>query len=194
MDKFSYALGLGIGQNLLGMGATNLSVEDFAQAIKDILEGKEPAISHKEAQVIVQTEFAKIQEKIATETHEAEKAFFADNAKKEGVITLDSGLQYEVLKEGNDKKPSASDQVKCHYEGKLINDQVFDSSYKRGEPATFGVNQVIPGWVEALQLMGEGAKWRLYIPSELGYGANGAGNVIPPYSTLIFDVELIEIL
>ena len=194
MDKFSYALGLGIGQNLLSMGTKDLSVEDFAQAIKDILEGKEPKISHQEAQVIVQTEFAKIQAELAAKTQEAEKQFFEDNAKKEGVITLESGLQYEIIKEGKGKKPAATDQVKCHYEGKLINDQVFDSSYKRGEPATFGVNQVIPGWVEALQLMGEGAKWKLYIPAALGYGAHGAGNVIPPHSTLIFDVELIEIL
>lgn len=194
MDKFSYALGLGIGQNLLGMGAKEMNINDFAQAIKDIFEGKEPSISHQEAQVIVQTEFAKMQAKLAEETKAAEVTFFEDNSKKENVITLESGLQYEVITEGSGKKPAATDQVKCHYEGQLINGSIFDSSIKRGQPATFGVNQVIPGWVEALQLMSEGSKWRLFIPSELGYGAHGAGDVIPPHSTLIFEVELIEIL
>ncbi|EGJ70675.1 peptidylprolyl isomerase FKBP-type [Bacteroides coprosuis DSM 18011] len=194
MDKFSYALGLGIGQNLLGLGAKNLSVEDFSQAIKDILDGKEPAISHQEAQGIVQEHFAALQAKISEESLKAEKVFFEQNGKKEGIVTTESGLQYEVLVKGSGKKPSASDQVKCHYEGKLMDGRMFDSSIKRGQPATFGVNQVIPGWVEALQLMEEGDKWRLYIPSELGYGAHGAGEVIPPYSSLIFEVELIEVL
>ena len=194
MDKFSYALGLGIGQNLVGMGASDLSVEDFAQAIKDIINKKEPQITHQEAQTIVQARFAEMQAKIAEDTKAAEQTFFDENAKKEGVITLDSGLQYEILTEGKGNKPAATDQVKCHYEGQLLDGTVFDSSIKRGQPATFGVNQVIPGWVEALQLMPEGSKWRLYIPAELGYGAHGAGEVIPPYSTLIFDVELIEIV
>ena len=119
---------------------------------------------------------------------------YADAAKKEGVKVTASGLQYEVLQEGNGKSPKATDKVRCHYEGTLIDGTLFDSSIKRGEPAVFGVNQVIPGWVEALQLMSEGAKWRLYIPSDLGYGAHGAGEMIPPHSTLIFDVELIEVL
>lgn len=194
MDKFSYALGLGIGQNLLGMGASGISVEDFAQAIKDIFEKNELAISHQEAQTIVQARFAEMQEKIAADTQAAEKVFFDENKNKEGVITLESGLQYEIINEGNGQKPSATDQVQCHYEGQLLDGTVFDSSIKRGQPASFGVNQVIPGWVEALQLMPEGSKWRLYIPAALGYGANGAGDVIPPYSTLIFDVELLEII
>ena len=194
MDKFSYAIGLGIGQNLLSMGAQGINVEDFAQAIADVLNRKETAISHNEAREIVNKYFAELEEKMNAENIEQGKAFLAENAKKEGVVTLPSGLQYEVITEGNGKKPSATDRVKCHYEGTLIDGTLFDSSIKRGQPAVFGVNQVIKGWVEALQLMGEGSKWRLYIPSELGYGAQQAGEMIPPHSTLIFDVELIEVL
>ena len=167
MDKFSYAIGLGIGQNLLSMGAQSINVEDFAQAIKDVLDRK---------------------------NIEKGKSFLKENAKRPGVVTLPSGLQYEVITEGNGKKPSATDRVKCHYEGTLIDGTLFDSSIKRGEPAIFGVNQVIKGWVEALQLMTEGAKWKLFIPSELAYGAQQAGEMIPPHSTLIFEVELIEVL
>ena len=194
MDKFSYAIGLGIGQNLLSMGAQGINVEDFAQAIADVLNRKETAISHNEAREIVNKYFAELEEKMNAENIEKGKAFLAENAKKEGVVTLPSGLQYEVITEGNGKKPSATDRVKCHYEGTLIDGTLFDSSVKRGQPAVFGVNQVIKGWVEALQLMSEGSKWRLYIPSELGYGAQQAGEMIPPHSTLIFDVELIEVL
>ncbi len=194
MDKFSYAIGLGIGQNLLGMGARGICVEDFAQAIHDVLEGKETAISHTEAREIVNNYFEEMEKRMNAENIEKGKAFLEENSRKEGVITLPSGLQYEVLKEGNGKSPKATDQVRCHYEGTLIDGTLFDSSIKRGQPAVFGVNQVIPGWVEALQLMSEGAKWRLYIPSELGYGAHGAGEMIPPHSTLVFDVELIEVL
>lgn len=194
MDKFSYAIGLGIGQNLLSMGAKGLKVEDFAQAIKDVLEGNKTAISHDEAREIVNKYFSELEEKINAENIEKGKAFLEENKKNANVVTLPSGLQYEVLTEGKGKKPSATDRVRCHYEGTLIDGTMFDSSIKRGEPAVFGVNQVIPGWVEALQLMSEGAKWRLYIPSDLGYGAHGAGEMIPPHSTLIFDVELIEVL
>ena len=194
MDKFSYAIGLGIGQNLLSMGAQGINVEDFAQAIADVLNRKETAISHNEAREIVNKYFAELEEKMNAENIEKGKAFLAENAKKEGIVTLPSGLQYEVITEGNGKKPSATDRVKCHYEGTLIDGTLSDSSIKRGQPAVFGVNQVIKGWVEALQLMSEGSKWRLYIPSELGYGAQQAGEMIPPHSTLIFDVELIEVL
>ena len=122
------------------------------------------------------------------------QAFLEENKKGPGVVVLPSGLQYEIIKEGTGKKPKATDQVRCHYEGTLIDGTLFDSSIQRGEPAVFGVNQVIPGWVEALQLMPEGSKWKLYIPSELGYGARGAGEMIPPHSTLIFEVELLEVL
>ena len=194
MDKFSYAIGLGIGQNLLSMGAQGINVNDFAQAISDVLNRKETAISHNEAREIVNKYFEELEAKMNAENIEKGKAFLAENAKKEGIVTLPSGLQYQVLQEGNGKKPSATDRVKCHYEGTLIDGTLFDSSIKRGQPAVFGVNQVIKGWVEALQLMSEGSKWRLFIPSELGYGAQQAGEMIPPHSTLIFDVELIEVL
>jgi len=194
MDKFSYAIGLGIGQNLLSMGAQNIDVDDFANAIKSVLNGEEPAISHTEAREIVNKYFAELEAKMSAANIETGATFLEENKKKENVVTLPSGLQYEVITEGNGKKAKATDQVKCHYEGTLIDGTLFDSSVKRGEPAVFGVNQVIPGWVEALQLMPEGSKWRLYIPSDLAYGARGAGEMIPPHSTLIFDVELIQVL
>ena len=194
MDKFSYAIGLGIAQNLLSMGAKDIVVDDFAQAIKDVFGGKETAITHQEAREIVNKYFEELQEKMSAEAIEQGKAFLDENAKKEGIVTLPSGLQYEILEEGEGGKATAEDKVSCHYEGKLIDGTVFDSSYKRGEPATFGVNQVIPGWVEALQLMPAGSKWRLYIPSDLAYGAQGAGELIPPHSTLVFDVELLDVL
>ncbi len=194
MDKFSFSIGLGIGQNLLGMGARDLNVDDFAQAIKDILEGNPTALSHTEARQIVNEYFETLEAKMSAEAIEKGKNFLEENKKKENIVTLPSGLQYEVIKEGNGKKPKATDRVKCHYEGTLIDGTLFDSSIQRGEPAVFGVNQVIAGWVEALQLMSEGSKWRLFIPSELAYGANGAGEMIPPHSTLIFEVEMIEVL
>ena len=189
MDKFSYAIGLGIGQNLLSMGAKGIAVDDFAQAIKDVLEGNQTAISHTEARDIVNKYFAELEEKMNAANIEAGKKFLEENKKREGVVTLPSGLQYEVITEGNvGRYAKATDQVQCHYEGTLIDGTLFDSSIKRG------VNQVIPGWVEALQLMPEGAKWKLYIPSDLAYGAQGAGEMIPPHSTLVFEVELQKIL
>ena len=195
MDKFSYAIGLGIGQNLLSMGAKGIAVDDFAQAIKDVLEGNQTAISHTEARDIVNKYFAELEEKMNAANIEAGKKFLEENKKREGVVTLPSGLQYEVITEGNvGRYAKATDQVQCHYEGTLIDGTLFDSSIKRGQPATFGVNQVIPGWVEALQLMPEGAKWKLYIHSDLAYGAQGAGEMIPPHSTLVFEVELQKIL
>ena len=194
MDKFSYAIGLGIGQNLLGMGAKGIEVNDFAQAIKDVLEGNQTAISHQEAREIVNKYFEELEQKMNAASIEQGKAFLTENAKRANVVTHPSGLQYEVIKEGNGKLAKATDQVKCHYEGTLIDGTLFDSSVKRGQPAVFGVNQVIPGWVEALQLMPEGSKWKLYIPSELAYGAQGAGEMIPPHSTLVFEVELLEVL
>ena len=190
MDKFSYAIGLGIGQNLLGMGAKGIAVEDFAQAIKDVLEGNPTAISHQEAREIVNKYFEELEQKMNAASIEQGKAFLEENKKRAGIVTLPSGLQYE----GKGKLAKATDQVKCHYEGTLIDGTLFDSSIKRGQPAVFGVNQVIPGWVEALQLMPEGSKWKLYIPSDLAYGAQGAGEMIPPHSTLVFEVELLEVL
>ena len=159
------------------MGAQSINVEDFAQAIKDVLDRKETAISHNEAREIVNKYFEELETKLNAENIEKGKSFLKENAKRPGVVTLPSGLQYEVITEGNGKKPSATDRVKCHYEGTLIDGTLFDSSIKRGEPAIFGVNQVIKGWVEALQLMTEGAKWKLFIPSELAYGAQQAGEM-----------------
>lgn len=201
MDKVSYALGLGIGRQLAQMGASELNIDDFAAAIKDVIAGNELKVSNHEAQTIVQDYFRKQEEKLNAERAEKGKVakaegekYLAENAKKEGVVTLPSGLQYMVLKEGNGKKPKATDQVKCHYEGFLIDGTVFDSSIQRGEPAVFPLNQVIAGWTEGLQLMQEGAKYRFFIPYILGYGEGGAGASIPPYAALIFDVELLEVL
>ena len=194
MDKFSYGLGMGIGQNLLSMGVKNIEMEKFVKGIKDVLAGAATEMSHAEAQKVVSEQFRKLAEEAYAKVKEEGEAFLAANKAKEGVVTLPSGLQYEVITEGAGKKPSATDRVQCHYEGTLIDGTVFDSSIRRGEPAVFGVNQVIKGWVEALQLMSEGSKWRLYIPQDMAYGANGAGEMIPPYSALIFDVELIKIV
>ena len=195
MDKFSYAIGLGIGQNLLSMGAKGISVDDFAQAITDVLDGNQTAISHTEASEIVNKYFEELEQKMNAANIEASKKILEENKKRPGVVTLPSGLQYEVINEGNvGTYAKATDQVQCHYEGTLIDGTLFDSSIKRGQPATFGVNQVIPGWVEALQLMPEGSRWKLYIPSDLAYGEQGAGGSIPANATLIFEVELIKIL
>lgn len=201
MDKLSYALGLGIGRQLAQMGANDLNIDDFALAIKDVIAGNELAVSNHDAQAIVQEYFAEKEKSMNAEKQEKGKKakeegekFLLENAKKEGVVTLPSGLQYKVLNEGNGKKPKATDQVRCHYEGFLIDGTVFDSSIQRGEPAVFPLNQVITGWTEGLQLMQEGAKYRFFIPYLLGYGEGGAGNTIPPYAALIFDVELIDVL
>ena len=201
MDKVSYALGLGIGRQLSDMGAQELNIDDFAQAIKDVIAGRKPLVDNREAQQIVQDFFQKQEQKqraAAAEKHKVQKAegekYLAENAKKEGVVTLPSGLQYQVLREGNGRKPKATDQVRCHYEGMLIDGTLFDSSIQRGEPATFPLNGVIAGWTEGLQLMQEGAKYRLFIPYHLGYGERGAGGSIPPVAALVFDVELLEVL
>ena len=192
MDNVSYALGMSIGHQLQQMNATELNIDDFAQAIKDVFATK-AQMTDAEAQTAVQTFFQqKAEEQAAAAKAEGEN-FLAENAKKPGVKTLPSGLQYQVLREGNGRKPTATDQVECHYEGTLINGQVFDSSYRRGETATFGLNQVIKGWTEGLQLMQEGAKYRFFIPYNLAYGEQGAGQAIPPYAALIFDVELIKV-
>ena len=202
MDKLSYALGLGIGQQLKQMGLKDsLKVEDFAQSITDVLNDNELKISNAEAQTLVNSYFQEMEEKMQKENAEKGKkaleegrVFLENNGKRAEVTTTKSGLQYEVLKEGNGKHPKATDKVRCHYEGTLIDGTVFDSSYQRNEPAVFGLNQVIAGWTEGVQLMGEGAKYRFYIPYLLAYGEAGAGASIPPYSTLIFDVELLEVL
>ena len=202
MDKLSYAFGQNIGHQLLDMGLeTSLNIEDFALAISDIFNGREPKLSREESQKILNkffTEMEAIQQAEAAEKGKAAKSdgehFLAENAKRSGVVTTASGLQYEVINEGNGSRPTAADTVRCHYEGTLIDGTVFDSSYMRGEPAEFGLRQVIAGWTEGVQLMKEGAKYKFYIPYNLAYGEHGAGNTIPPYAALIFTVELLAIV
>lgn len=201
MNKLSYALGLGIGRQLAQMGAEDLNIDDFSQAIKDILTGKEPQVSDQEAQKLVTTFFEEQEAKqraAAAEKYKDNKekgeAWLANKAMEEGVVALPSGLLYQVLNEGSGKKPTAADTVECHYEGRLIDGTVFDSSYKRGESATFPLNGVIAGWTEGVQLMSEGAKNRFFIPYQLAYGERGAGQAIPPFAALVFDVELIKVL
>ncbi|MCF0195293.1 MAG: FKBP-type peptidyl-prolyl cis-trans isomerase [Bacteroidaceae bacterium] len=194
MDKVSYALGLGIGQQLKSMVGAEFSLEDFTRAISDVIEGRELAVSHRDAQALLNNYF---QEKQAAEGKAAKEEgakFLAENAKKEGVVTTKSGLQYKVLTEGTGRAPKATDKVRCHYEGFLIDGTVFDSSVQRGEPADFPLQGVIAGWTEGLQLMKEGGKTRFFIPYMLAYGEGGAGSSIPPFATLIFDVELIKVL
>lgn len=194
MNKISYALGLGIAQQFKSMGIEDFSVEDFSQSVSDILSGKTPAMTSREAQELLSEYFQKKQKEQAQKAIAEGRDFLEANAKREGVVQTKSGLQYEVLSEGKgERSPKATDTVLCHYEGRLVSGKVFDSSYERNQPAEFGLNQVIPGWTEGLQLMSEGAKYRFYIPYLLGYGEQGAGPSIPPYSTLIFDVELIKV-
>lgn len=202
MDKLSYALGLGIGQQLLQMGLKDrLAISDFAASVEDVLQGNALKVEHQKAQGIVNAFFAEMEAKQKAASAEAGKAakmqgeqFLAENGKRPGIVTTKSGLQYEVLTEGTGKQPSRTDTVRCHYEGRLIDGTVFDSSYKRNAPADFGLQQVIAGWTEGVQLMKEGAKFRFYIPYMLAYGEGGAGAMIPPFSTLVFDVELIKVL
>ncbi len=194
IDKVSYSLGLSIASNLISSGIKTINQEAFNDAMNSVFAGQMPEIMPDEANNILQTYFEKIQNEKGKEAKEAGEKFLAENKTREGVVTLESGLQYKILNEGSGAKPTANDTVKCHYEGRLINGQVFDSSIRRGEPAEFPVGGVIAGWVEALQLMPVGSKWQLYIPSELAYGQHGAGAAIGPNETLIFDVELLEII
>lgn len=201
MDKNSYALGMSIAHNMLQSGVREISFDDFTAGLKAALTGAETAITYEEAGTLLDEFFGKIQEEQAARQAEIGElmkkdgeTFLAANAKKEGVTVLPSGLQYKVLKSGEGRKPGRTDKVRCHYEGTFPNGQKFDSSYDRNEPAVFGVNQVIAGWTEALQLMSEGSAWELYIPYNLAYGEAGAPGAIPPYSTLVFKVELIEVL
>lgn len=198
LEKFSYALGMSISANLIQSGVKTVSPEAFITALKDVYSGVKPRVNPEEANQILEAFMSQAQ--AANDNGDGEKnleaglAFLAENAKKEGVIELPSGLQYEVISEGEGDIPSATNEVKCHYHGTLINGNIFDSSVDRGEPAVFPVNGVIQGWVEALQLMSVGSKWRLFIPSELAYGPNGAGGAIGPNEALIFEVELLEIV
>jgi len=193
-DKVSYCLGLSIASNLITSGVKTINIEPFMDALDAAFKGKMPELSPEEANKILQEYFSKIQEEQASKAIEDGKKFLDENAKKENVISLASGLQYEIIAEGNGDAPKGTDSVKCHYHGTLIDGTVFDSSVKRGEPAVFPVNGVIKGWIEALQLMTVGAKWKLYVPADLAYGAQGAGNLIGPHTTLIFEVELLEIV
>lgn len=193
MDKISYAIGLSMGQNLMSSGVKKMEYADLAKGIEDVLEGNKPQISYQEAQQVLGKFFQELEEKVAGEAKKAGEEFLAANVKREGVKVTASGLQYEVLEATLGQKPKATDTVKVHYEGTLIDGTVFDSSYRRGEPISFGLNQVIKGWTEGLQLMSIGSKYKLYIPYELGYGAQGAGQSIPPYAALIFTVELLGI-
>lgn len=201
MDKLSYALGMSMGHNFNGTGIKTLNSADFAAGVASVYDGVKPEMTFDEAKRIVNEYFAKLEAEMQAEAakqgevnRKNGEAFLSENAKREGIKVTESGLQYEVLESGKGDSPKASDNVEVHYTGKLIDGTVFDSSVERGVPASFGVTQVIPGWVEALQLMHEGDKWRLYIPSDLAYGPNGAGGVIGPNMTLIFDVELLRVI
>jgi len=194
MDKISYALGVSLGNNLKNSGFEGLDYQKLADGIKHVIQKEKLEMSIQEAQAIINDYFQQLQEKALEQNIKEGKNFLAENAKRAEVKTTASGLQYEIIKEGKGQTPAASDRVKVHYHGTLINGNVFDSSVNRGEPATFGVTQVIQGWVEALQLMPVGSKWKLYIPSELAYGAQGAGQSIAPHTTLIFEVELLDIV
>lgn len=194
MDKISYALGLSIGNNFKASGVKDIDIDIFSKAILDVLKNQKPSMSYDEAKQIINDFFTKLQEEKLEINKKAGEEFLKINKEKPGVVTLPSGLQYMVLKKGEGKIPAATDTVKVHYEGTLIDGSIFDSSVQRGQPATFGVTQVIQGWVEALQLMPVGSKWKLFIPSNLAYGESGAGNSIEPNSALIFDVELLDIV
>ena len=194
MDKLSYAWGLAMGQQLRGMGVKDLNVEDYAAAVKAVFEGTESAIPFEEAQTLINEYHQNLEEEMTKAAREAGEKFLEENKKNEGVKVTASGLQYVVEKEGEGAQPTATDEVTVHYTGKLLNGQVFDSSVQRGEPATFPLNRVIPGWTEGVQLMKEGAKYTFFIPSDLAYGPQGIPNAIPPHSTLIFEVELIKVI
>jgi len=202
LDRISYALGLSMGNNFRASGITEINVQDFADGVAAVFYGSKPKMSYDEAKAEIQAYFTEMEKKQRAAAEElgkanaaAGEAFLAENGKRVEVKTTPSGLQYEVLTEGDGPRPEANDQVEVHYTGKLIDGTVFDSSVDRGMPATFGVTQVIPGWVEALQLMKAGSKWRLFIPSNLAYGPNGApGSPIGPNATLIFDVELLKVI
>lgn len=201
LDRISYALGLSMGNNFRASGISEINVQDFADGVAAVFNGLAPKMSYDEAKEEIRKYFTAMEErqkaeaeKIGQVNAEAGKAFLTENGKRVEVKTTPSGLQYEVITEGNGQQPTANDRVEVHYTGTLIDGTVFDSSVERGVPATFGVTQVIPGWVEALQLMKEGSKWRLFIPSELAYGPQGAGGLIGPNATLIFDVELLKVI
>ena len=194
MNKVSYALGLSIGQNFRASGFDEINLDDFLSGVRDVLEGSEPQMSYDEAKVVINDYFQEVRRKAVEQNKEAGEEFLKINGQKTGVVTLPSGLQYEVIKMGEGEKPALTDTVECHYHGTLINGQVFDSSMDRGQTAKFPLQGVIKGWTEILQLMPVGSKWKVTIPSDLAYGDRGAGEMIQPGSTLIFIIELIAIV
>lgn len=194
LDTVSYSIGVNIAENLSNQGLNTLNVEALAKGMEDYLNQNDLAITREQGEQILQAYFQKVAMEAANKNKKEGEEFLAENGKKKGIVTLPSGMQYEIIQEGNGPIPTASDKVKTHYHGTLIDGTVFDSSVERGQPATFGVTQVIQGWQEALQLMPVGSKWRLYIPYNLAYGERGAGGQIGPFATLIFDIELIEIV
>ncbi|MBX2873514.1 MAG: FKBP-type peptidyl-prolyl cis-trans isomerase [Saprospiraceae bacterium] len=193
MDSLSYSMGILVAQNLKQQGFNDLNGAAFAKGLEDVMQGNALQISPEQANQIAQQYLTEVKSKAHAGTIEAGKKFLAENANREEVTALPSGLQYEVMNEGSGVKPTANDKVSVHYHGTLLDGTVFDSSVKRGQPAEFGVTQVIPGWVEALQLMPTGSKWKLFIPYNLAYGDKGAGPTIKPFSTLVFEVELLGI-
>lgn len=194
MDKLSYAWGLAMGQQLRGMGVKTLSIEDYTNAVKSVFDGVEPQLPIEEAQKLINEYLQNLEAEASAKARELGEKFLEENKNNENVKVTVSGLQYIVEKEGTGIQPTATDDVTVHYTGRLLNGQVFDSSVQRGEPATFPLNRVIPGWTEGVQLMKEGAKYTFFIPSELAYGEHGVPNAIPPHSTLIFEVELIKVI
>lgn len=194
MDKLSYAWGLAMGRQLQGMGMKELNADDFKDGVKAVFDGAEPAFPVEEAQKLIQDYLNDLQKKAEEAAREVGKKFLEENKKNADVKETPSGLQYVVEKEGEGANPSAEDEVTVHYTGKLLDGTVFDSSVNRGEPATFPLNRVIPGWTEGVQLMKEGAKYTFFIPSDLAYGPQGVPGAIPPHSTLIFEVELIKVV
>jgi len=193
IDSVSYSLGVNIGTNLKGQGFGDINLATMMKAMEDVMGGKTLAINEEDANQTIQNYFSTLMEKKAGEAKGKGEAFLAENGKKAGVTTTASGLQYEVIKMGEGPKPSATDKVTVHYHGTLIDGTVFDSSVERGQPATFPLNGVIAGWTEALQLMPVGSKFKIFLPSNLAYGERGAGQLIGPNSTLIFEVELLSI-
>ncbi len=194
MDQISYALGMNIAQNLTNSGLKELDFGAFTKGIRAVMENTKPEFDVEKANTILQQFFSELEKKKFQANIAEGKIFLEENSKRAEVITLASGLQYEVIQKGEGATPASTDKVKCHYHGTLVDGTVFDSSVQRAEPAEFPVNGVIRGWVEALQLMQVGSKWRLYVPSNLAYGERGAGGVIGPHATLVFEVELLAIV
>ena len=193
-DEVSYALGLSIGQNFKASGIKAITSEDFIAGLQDALAERKPQMTNERAREVINQLFTRLQQEESELNAAAGKEYQEIMRHKSGVVTLPSGLQYEIIKEGKGAKPKATDKVRVHYHGTLINGVVCDSSVERGEPAEFPLNAVIPGWTEILQLMPVGSKWRVVIPSELAYGSRGAGDVIRPNMTLIFEIELLDIV